>query len=82
MKSHEPFPTMRSMSATQMRRAVGVMRSTAAGENQLLSTWRYLTWSGGFTSVGMNRYAGSGSSGSIESLENTSWRWYASRTSS
>ena len=51
------------------------MRATAAGENHELSTWRYFTWSGGFTSVGMNRYAGSGSSGSIESLENTSWRW-------
>ena len=75
MKSHSPASTMRSMLATQISRAVGVMRATAAGENQELSTWRYLTWSGGFTSVGMKRYAGSGSSGSIESLENTSWRW-------
>ena len=55
MKSHEPCALIRSTSAMQTSRAAGVMRATAAGENHAFSTWRYLTWSGGLTSVGMKR---------------------------
>ena len=55
MKSHEPLPAKRSMSSMQTFLAIGAIRLTAAGANHGFRTWRYLTWSGGFTRVGMNR---------------------------
>ena len=56
--------------------------ATEPGENHGFIGRRYAMWIGGSVNDGRNRYAGSGSVGTIEWLQNTSGVWNASRMSS